>query len=54
MVKLSDYLTGQGITGLQQWTLITAYKCSPDGKIIAGTGINNAAGRIEGYVVKLP
>ena len=54
MVKLSDYLTGKGITGLEQWTLITAYKCSPDGKIIAGTGINSAADRIEGYVVKLP
>jgi uncharacterized membrane protein len=54
MVKLSDYLASKGITGLEQWTLISAYTCSPDGKIIAGTGINNAEDRIEGYVVKLP
>ena len=54
MVKLSDYLTSKSITGHQQWTLVTAYSVSPDGKIIAGTGINNLANRIEGYVVRLP
>ena len=54
MVKLSDYLTSKGISGHQQWTLMTAYKVSPNGKIIAGTGINNAADRIEGYIVRLP
>jgi hypothetical protein len=54
MVKLSDYLTSKGIAGHQQWTLVTAYSVSPDGKIIAGTGINNLANRIEGYVVRLP
>ena len=53
MVKLSDYLTSKGITGHQQWTLVTAYSVSPDGKIIAGTGINNVASRIEGYLVRL-
>jgi hypothetical protein len=27
---------------------------SPDGKIIAGSGINNATQRVEGYVVRIP
>jgi probable HAF family extracellular repeat protein len=54
IVKLSDYLTGKGVTGFQGWTLITATDVSPDGKIIAGTGLNNLAQRIEGFVVKLP
>jgi probable HAF family extracellular repeat protein len=54
IVKLSDYLTSKGITGHERWTLIAAASVSPDGKIIAGTGINNAANRIEGFIVKLP
>ena len=54
MVKLSDYLTSIGITGHERWTLVTAHNVSPDGKIIAGTGVNNAANRIEGFVVSLP
>jgi probable HAF family extracellular repeat protein len=54
MVKLSDYLTSKGIGGFQNWTLMTAICISPNGKIIAGTGFNNAAGRVEGYVVTLP
>jgi probable HAF family extracellular repeat protein len=54
MVKLSDYLTNKGITGFDGWTLINANSISPDGKIIAGTGINNIAGRVEGFVVRLP
>lgn len=54
IVKLSDYLTSKGITGFQSWTLMTATAISPNGKIIAGTGINNAAERIEGFVVMLP
>jgi len=53
ILKLSDYLTLKGITGFEGWTLITATDVSPDGKIIAGTGINNVAQRIEGFVVKL-
>ena len=54
MVKLSDYLTSKGITGHEQWTLINANSVSPDGKIIAGTGLNNPAQRVEGFVIRLP
>ena len=54
MVKLSDYLTSKGVTGFERWTLLTAVSVSPDGKIIAGTGINSVANRIEGFVVRLP
>ena len=54
MVKLSDYLTSKGITGHESWTLVNANSVSPDGKIIAGTGINNRAQRIEGFIVRLP
>ena len=56
MIKLSDYLTSKGVTGHERWTLMTAIAISPDGKIIAGTGINKTTvvNRIEGYVVRLP
>jgi uncharacterized membrane protein len=53
IVKLSDYLTSKGVTGHEQWILITAIAISPDGKIIAGTGINNVTQRIEGFVATL-
>ena len=53
ILKLSDYLTSKGVTGHERWTLVTAVAISPDGKIIAGTGINNVAQRIEGFVAKL-
>ena len=36
------------------WTLVAATCVSPDGKIIAGVGLNSAAQRIEGFIVKLP
>jgi uncharacterized membrane protein len=54
IVKLSDYLAAKGVAGFSGWTLVTATDVSPDGKIIAGTGLNSVAGRIEGFVVKLP
>ena len=54
MVKLSTYLTSKGITGHETWTLVNANCVSPDGKIIAGTGFNNRANRVEGYIVRLP
>jgi hypothetical protein len=54
IVKLSDYLTSKGITAHQRWTLLTAVAVSPDGKTIAGTGINNVTNRIEGFVVRVP
>ena len=54
MVKLSDYLSSKGVTGHERWILVTAIAISPDGKIIAGTGNNIAARRIEGYVVRIP
>jgi hypothetical protein len=56
ILKLSDYLTSKGVTGFENWRLITATGVSPNGKIIAGTGINNnvPGGRVEGYVVRVP
>ena len=54
IVKVSDYITSKGITGHERWTLVTATCVSPDGKIIAGTGINNARQRVEGFVVRIP
>jgi uncharacterized membrane protein len=54
MVKLSDYLTSKDVTGHERWTLVTAIAVSPDGKIIAGSGVNNLANRVEGYVVRVP
>jgi uncharacterized membrane protein len=54
MIRLSEYMTGKGITGHERWTLMTATVVSPDGKIIAGTGINNVAQRVEGFVVRVP
>src|SRR5262249_33657533 len=52
MVKLSDYLTGKGITGLNGWTLTVADAITPDGKTIAGIGIN-PSNLVEGWVAKL-
>ena len=54
MVKLSDYLTNKGVTGHETWTLVNANCVSSNGKIIAGTGINNLEHRVEGYIVGLP
>ena len=56
ILKLSDYLRSKGVTGFQNWILITATGLSSNGKIIAGTGINNnvLGGRIEGYAVRVP
>jgi hypothetical protein len=42
------------VTGHETWTLVNANCVSPDGKIIAGTGINNLEQRVEGYIVRLP
>ena len=54
MVKLREYLTSNGVTGHETWTLGNANCVSPDGKIIAGTGINNREQRVEGFIVRLP
>ena len=56
ILKVSDYLRSKGITGFENWILITATGLSSNGKIIAGTGINNnvLGGRVEGYVVRVP
>jgi len=53
MVHLSDYLKSKGVTGFEGWVLVVANAVSPDGKIIAGTGIN-PRGEVEGWIVKLP
>ena len=53
MVKLSEYLTSKGITGHNGWILVHATALSPDGKIVAGTGINpNQVA--EGWIARLP
>ena len=54
MVKLREYLTSNGVTGHETWTLVIANCVSQDGKIIAGTGINNREQRLEGFIVRLP
>jgi len=54
MVKLREYLTSNSVTGHETWTLGNANCVSPDGKIIAGTGINNREQRVEGFIVRLP
>jgi hypothetical protein len=52
MVKLSTYLTDKGVTGVAGWRLVGAYALTPDGKTIAGLGID-PAGVVDGWVVKL-
>jgi hypothetical protein len=54
MVKLSDYLTSKAVSGHETWPLVNANCVSSNGKIIAGTGINNLEHRVEGYIVRLP
>ena len=54
MMRLKEYLTSKGISGHETWTLVNANCVSPNGKIIAGTGINNVAQRVEGFIVTLP
>jgi len=53
MVLLTDYLKEKGATGLERWWLIGASSITPDGKMIAGTGIN-ANGDVEGWLAILP
>ena len=53
MVKLSVYLSILGVTGLEQWRLIVCNSISPDGKIIAGTGINPDDANKE-WIARLP
>jgi probable HAF family extracellular repeat protein len=53
MVKLSEFALRLGITGLDGWTLIGVSYIAPDGKRVAGTGIN-PDGQMEGYVITLP
>ncbi len=52
MVKLSDYLKRIGIKGLVGWTLVSANSISPDGTIIAGTGIG-PLGQVQGWIATL-
>jgi uncharacterized membrane protein len=52
IMKLSDYLKGKGVTGLDGWTLVGASALTPDGKTIGGTGIN-PSNHFEAWVVKL-
>jgi len=53
MVKLIDYLADRGITGFQGWLILSAVGITPDGKVIAGNGIN-PEGLTEGWIVTLP
>lgn len=49
---LQDYLNGLGVTGFSGWTLFQATSVSPNGRYIAGFGLN-PSGKVEGYVVDL-
>lgn len=49
IVKLSDYLTSKGVVIPKGWTLVSALAITPDGKTIAGTGIN-PSNALEGFV----
>ncbi|MEM7048394.1 MAG: hypothetical protein AAF604_01995 [Acidobacteriota bacterium] len=49
MVRIDDYLTTQGVEGLQSWSLDTPIAVSPDKRFIAGWGIRNAA--FHGFLV---
>jgi probable HAF family extracellular repeat protein len=49
MIKLSTYLTGHGVTGFERWRLVQGAAVTPDGKTIAGVGIN-PEGFYEGFV----
>lgn len=53
MVRVSDYLTANGVTAQQGWELTAAGYVSPDGKRIAGTGIN-AQKVAYSWIVTLP
>lgn len=53
MVLISDYLTAYGVTAHQGWKLTDVSYVSPDGKRIAGTGIN-AQMQAESWIVTLP
>jgi hypothetical protein len=50
-MKLSDYAASLGVQGMQNWTLPGVSFVSPDGKILAGTGLNPRR-LIEGFVLK--
>jgi uncharacterized membrane protein len=52
MVSLLDYLKERGATGLDRWWLLGAGSIAPDGKTVAGTGIN-PDGDVEGWVAIL-
>ena len=49
MIRLSTYLTNHGVTGFDRWRLVHAAAVTPDGKTIAGYGIN-PVGFGEGFV----
>jgi hypothetical protein len=54
MVRLTDWLTSQGITAHQGWRLLATTYVSPDGKFIAGIGFKPLAGEVGGsWIVTL-
>jgi hypothetical protein len=53
MRPLIDYLKEMGATGIDRWRLIGSSAITPDGKTIAGTGIN-PDGQTEGWIAILP
>jgi uncharacterized membrane protein len=52
MVRLADVLTANGAQGLDGWTLESAQAISPDGRRVAGYGIN-PLGRVEAYTASI-
>jgi len=52
IVPLAKYLTDRGIPGFEKWILLfKAAVISPDGKVIAGSGINSD-GIQQAFVVR--
>jgi uncharacterized membrane protein len=53
MVLLTDFLTANGVTAHQGWKLTDVSYISPDGKLMAGTGIDPKVGATS-WIVTLP
>jgi probable HAF family extracellular repeat protein len=52
MVRVSDYLTANGVTAHNGWTLTRTYYVSPDGKRIVGNAINPDS-LVQSWIVTL-
>jgi hypothetical protein len=53
MVTVAGFLTANGVTSHKDWTLTRSVYVSPDGKVIAGSGLNPQS-IAESWIVTLP